>query len=259
MSTWRDGFHVKGNRGKLLWEDCELSGMNDDALNLSTHWSRVRKLLSPTRFVVLQTFPLNPMPWHMGATLAAADFDLRTLLGSARIVRVTGGTTERRVQGKSAASPVTLEIDRPIEGLAQGAMVWEPNSANPDTTLRRCKIRTSCRLQCPVKLETCDVAALFWFHGERIEGPFPSNVIIRDCLLRRGRGHPRVAISFVGRSLGRTGPSAIHDVTMQRNRIWGDFLMIGVDRVRLEDDQFCEPAAVVRVKGCMDVHTSSQL
>lgn len=27
LSTWRDGFHVKGNRGRLQWQDCIVKGM----------------------------------------------------------------------------------------------------------------------------------------------------------------------------------------------------------------------------------------
>lgn len=251
-STWRDGFHVKGNQGSLLWEDCILVGMNDDALNLSTHCSRVRKVLSPTQLEVLQAFPLEPMPWHEGNTFAAADFASRTLVGQARIARVTGWTTERRIGERPAASPVTLELDQPIPELAEGAMVWEPESANPDTTLRRCTIRQSCRLQSGVTLEACEVTALLWFYAEGIEGPFPSDVVVRDCTLRRGRGNPRLAVSFAGRTTG-AGPAAIHDVVLERNRVWGDCSVVGVDRVRLVDNEFPEPGATVRIEGCTDV------
>ncbi len=114
---------MKGNGGSLLWEDCILAGMNDDAFNISTHCSRVRRKLSPTTLEVVQTYPLDPMPWHEGGTLSAADFASRTLFGTARIVRVTGWTTGRRVEGQPAASPVTIEIDRPIPGLDAGAML----------------------------------------------------------------------------------------------------------------------------------------
>lgn len=254
-STWRDGFHVKGNSGKLLWEDCVFSGMNDDAFNISTHTSRVKKTPSPTEIVVLQTFPLNPMPWHEGATLAAADFGTRTLVGSARIVKVTNSTSTRQINGKPAATPVTLVLDRPIEGMAEGTMVWEPESTNPDTTLRRCRIEKSCRLQTPVTLEACDVTALLWFYGERVEGPFPSDVVVRDCVLRRGRGNPRLAVSFAGRTKGKGDGrrSAIHDVVFERNRVWGAFSMVGVDDARLADNEFREPGAAVRIEDCRDL------
>jgi len=252
-STWRDGFHVKGNSARLLWDNCVLRGMNDDALNLSTHTSRVKKRLSPKEIVVLQTFPLSPMPWHAGAVLAAADFNTRTLLGTAGIVRVTGSGKARRIGGKPAAGPVTLTLDRPIEGLPVGAMVWQPQSSNPRTTLRRCRIEQSCRLQTPVTLEACDVTALLWFYGEKVEGPFPSGVVVRDCTVRRGRGNPRLAVSFAGRTVRNARPSAIHDVVFERNRVWGDFSMVGVDRVRLAGNEFREPGAAVRIDNCRDV------
>jgi hypothetical protein len=223
--------------------------MNDDAFNISTHCSRVRRLLSPTRVEVLQAFPLGLMPWHEGNTLAAADFASRTLLGSARIVKVIGWSTERRIGDSPAASPVTLELDRPIAGLAEGSMVWEPESANPDTTLRRCTIQMSCRLQSPVTLEGCDVTALLWFYSEEVEGPFPNNVVVRDCVLRRGRGNPRLAVSVSGPAGARERPSAIHDVRFEGNKVWGDFAVTGVDRLRLAGNEFLEKGAVVRVEG----------
>ena len=212
--------------------------------------SRVRKVLSPTEIVVLQAFPLNPMPWHEGAILTAADFDTRTLLGSSRIVEVTNSIETRQIHGKPAATPVTLALDRPIDGVGEGTMVWEPESANPDTTLRRCRIGKSCRLQTPVTLEACEVTALLWFYGEKVEGPFPSNVVVRDCVLRRGRGNPRLAVSFSGRTSADGRPSALHDVLFERNQVWGDFAMVGVDSARLIDNEFREPGAAVRVENC---------
>jgi len=258
-STWRDGFHVKGNRGRLLWEECEVSGTNDDAFNISTHASRLERVVSPTEVVVRQVFPLSPMPWREGGTLVAADLESRTLLGSARVRRVSGWTTARRLDGKPAASPVTLVLDGPIEGLRRGTMVWEREGANPHTTLRRCTIRASCRFQSPVTLEGCRVSALIWFAAMPIEGPFPSNVVVRECELRRGRGNPRLAVSFRGRAPGRTGPPAIHSVALERNRIWGDFSMVGVARARLEGNRFCERGATIRIEDCPDLVTRDNL
>ncbi|MHC4248540.1 MAG: hypothetical protein ACYS9X_05365 [Planctomycetota bacterium] len=249
-STWRDGFHVKGNPGTLLWEDCVFTGMNDDAFNISTHSSRVREARSPTEIVVLQKFPLNPMPWREGATLAAADFDARTLLGEARIVKVTESGETREINGKPAATPVTLVLDKPVEGLTVGTTVWQPESTNPDTTLRRCRIEKSCRLQSPVTLDACEVTAFLWFYGEKVEGPFPSNVTVRDCVLRRGRGNPRMAVSFLGRRKGAKGPAAIHDIVFERNKVWGDLVMTGVDDARLVGNEFLEPGAAVRIEDC---------
>jgi hypothetical protein len=260
MSTWRDGFHVKGNRGRLLWEDCILEGMNDDALNLSTHCSRVQRLRSPTEVVVLQTFPLGIMPWYEGTTLAAADFATRALLGTARIVEVAPSGETREIDGRPAAAPVILTLDREVPGLAAGTMVWSPDTANPDTTLRRCRIRNSCRLQCPVLLEACDVTALLWFYAEEIEGPFPSRVTVRDCVLRRGRGNPRLALAVSGcppERLDLTRPgaprAAIGEVRITDSEIHGDLEVIGVEHLLLKANRFPEPGSEVRVENCRNL------
>ena len=259
LSTWRDGFHVKGNRGKLRWESCWFEGMGDDALNLSTHCSRVMKVLSPTRIEVLQNFPLNPMPWQVGETCQTADFATRTLFGSAEIVGVEGWRTERRVNGKPAASPVVLELEHAIEGLDVGALVWQPESANPDTMLTDCTIRMSCRLQSPVTFDHCEVTALLWFYSERVEGPFPSDVTVRDCVIRRGRGNPRLAVTFAGRTGGSERPSAIHDVRFEHNQVWGDASFVGIDGLQLLDNQFLEPGAKLRLEGNRDAEARANV
>lgn len=246
-STWRDGFHVKGNRGELRWEDCVLSGMNDDAFNISHHTSRVRDVRSPTTIVVLQTYPLNLMPWHAGEEIVAADHDTRTLIGSSRIGRVEPSEARREIDGQPAATPVTLELEAPIPGLRPGAMVWEPAWTNPDTRLVGCRIENSCRLQSPVALESCDVTALLWFYAERIEGPFPNRFAIRDSTLRRGRGNPTLALSVVGRSAESSAPSAVHDVLLEGNRISGTVSIAGVDRLRLVNNRFLEPGARIQL------------
>lgn len=249
-STWRDGFHAKGNSGRLLWEDCVLSGMNDDAFNISTHVSHITQVVSPTEVIVLQTYPLKRMPWREGATFAAADFDARTLLGKSKIAKVTNSTEERFIKDMPAATPVTLTLEKPIKGLNKGALVWQPETSNPDVTLRRCRIEKSCRMRSPMMIEECDVTALLWFYASKIEGPFPSSITVRDSVLRRGRGNPRTAVSFVGRATAGNGPSAVHDIVFERNEVWGDFLMRGVDNARVVGNRFLEEGAKTVIEDC---------
>jgi hypothetical protein len=65
-SCWRDGFHVKGNYARLLWEDCRLEGMNDDSLNIATHSSRIVEVLRPKTVRIRQNFPLGFICWFYG-------------------------------------------------------------------------------------------------------------------------------------------------------------------------------------------------
>jgi len=247
-STWRDGFHVKGNSASLLWEDCILSGMNDDAFNISNHCSLVREIESPTSIIVQQWFPLSLMPWRVGETIAAADFESRTMLGRATVTKVTPLGQRVRSDGRPFASPVRLELDRPIEGLARRSLVWHPAWANPKTVLRRCTIEKSCRLQTPITIDDCHVTAFLWFYCEDVEGPFPADVTIRDSTIRRGRGNSNLVMSFKGRITGAPGPSSIENVLLQNNRIYGGVIFQGVDNLRLENNTFAERGALLRLK-----------
>ncbi len=257
MSVWRDGFHVKGNRGGLLWEDCIFAGMNDDAFNISTHSSVVREIIDPAHIEVRQKFPLLPIPWEEGATLVAVDEAARRILGTAKVLHVETGPSPPPIQGKPAAPRATLTLDRPIAGLAKDTMVWDPAQCNPDTTLRRCRIDMSCRMQSPIRIEECEVNGLLWFYSEQVEGGFPHHVVIRDSILRRGRGNPVNTVVFSGAPDGDAAdagarPRAIHQVTIENNEIWGGLAVHGVEGLTLTGNRFLEENAPAVVAGCYD-------
>lgn len=258
VSTWRDGYHVKGNSATLLWEDCELAGMNDDAFNISTHSSSVLQRLTATEVEVGQRFPLLPIPWYEGGRLRAADDATGRLLGEANIVEAVRGPEPPPIAGMPAAPMWRLRLDRALEGLAPGSRVWDPDQCNPDTTLRRCRIRMSCRLQSPVQVEDCDVAALLWFYAEGVEGGFPAGVRVVNSVLRRGRGNPTLALAVGGGPEGAARgrpeswacPRAVHDVTLEGNEVWGALVAEGVERLRVRGNRFGEAGAAVRLEGC---------
>ena len=255
MSLWRDGFHVKGNRASLRWQDCVVYGMNDDAFNISTHSSEVVRVSAPDRIVVRQKFPLAYLPWREGAMLAAADEHTGRLCSSHRVVAVEAGPI-RTIGGHPAApAEIALSLDTPAPNLKSGTMVWDPECANPDTLLRHCTIGMSCRLQSPVRLEGCTVTGLLWFYCEHVEGPFPSGVSLKNCTLHRGRGNPDNALIFSGLPQGVSGdgkaaapPRAIHDVVVENSRIYGGFRLEGVENVRIADNHFLEHDAVITVR-----------
>ncbi len=256
MSVWRDGFHVKGNSASLLWEDCVLAGMNDDAFNVSTHCSELQRVLAPTQIEVRQRFPLLPIPWHAGATLTAADEPAGRLLGTARILSAEPGPEPEPIQGQPAAPMWTLTLEAPIPGLGEGTMLWDAARCNPDTTLRRCRIEMSCRMQSPVRLEACDVRALLWFYCEHVEGGFPHHVRLERCVLRRGRGNPAHAVVFSGGPSGHAAspqagavPRAIHDIVLSGNEVWGGLVVEGTEGARLTGNRLLESGAPLVLSG----------
>ncbi len=242
LSVWRDGFHVKGNRSSLLWEDCVFTAMGDDAFNISTHSRRVKTILSPTNIIIEAKYPLNPIPWTINDIASAVDPDTLCLLGSSVVTRI-----EYLTYFPPQAPLLEIELDHPIPNLKVGDTIWQPISTNPDTILRRCNIEMSCRMQSPVTLDNCDITALLWFYGEEVEGAFPSNVKINNCRLRRGRGNAIYGVVFAGMpktsSADNVPPRAIHDISLILNDIYGGFIMQGVENILMKGNRFLEIGA----------------
>lgn len=255
MSTWRDGFHVKGNRGPLLWDGCIVTGMGDDAFNISTHSSVVSKLLSPTQIEVRQKFPLMFIPWEKGGVMMAAQEKHAGLLGRASITNVEAAPSPERLGGEPAAPITTLTLESPVEGLKAGMMVWDPASTNPDTTLRNCTIEMSCRFQSPVTLDGCTTRALMWFYSENIEGVFPSGASVRNCTMYRGRGNATTALMVRGAPHGKpipesawSAPRAVRDIAIENNRILGGVIIEGVENLRVRNNRSLEAGAAFQLR-----------
>ncbi len=251
-SAWRDGFHVKGNYADLLWEDCHFEGMNDDAFNISTHMSYVQEMTSPTQVEVIQNFPLGIVPLAPGDTLVAYDVPGGKILGRREITAVEG-TFETDWSSGSPRSPwITVHFDEEIPGLKENDLIWNESSANPNTILRRCTIKMSCRLQSSITIDDCDVTALFWFYGENIEGPIPSSVEVLNSRLRLGRGNPNLAVSFTSAIHGR-GPSTLRpqepvitNILLRNNEIDGYLNIDYAENILLQNNRFLEPRSRLR-------------
>lgn len=235
-SAWRDAFHVKNNRASLLFEDCTVQGNSDDAFNIASHTTMVREIVSPTRIKISQNFPLGIAAMEPGDTLVFYSPRRGALVGRARIV--TAGPPNN---AQERAPLFTLDLAASVVGLEAGStLVWNVQSSNPDTTLRRCRMDTSCRFRSPVTIDGCRINALAWFTGDEIEGPVPSNVTVRNSVFRLGQGNPNIVMAMGGPSLGGHGPTepVIENVMFDHNRIWGDFVLSDSNNVTLIGNAF---------------------
>lgn len=253
-SSWRDGIHVKGNRGRLLFEECVLDGMNDDAFNIATFLSQV-EAVDGARLSVRQNFPLCFVGWRVGDTLGAYSARKGVLLDRAKIVAVE----EQASLTPDRARVVTLTLAEPLPGVARGDQVWAVEAANPDTMVRRCTIRNSCRFQSPVTLEECSVTAFLWFYGEHVEGPVPGGSVVRRCKLQLGRGNREMAVSCDGWLHGlpqpaeMTGPPPLQGLRFDDNEIDGRFEISQSQRVHLVNNRFTAERGRLTIRNCRDV------
>jgi len=271
-SSWRDGFHVKGNRGKLLFEECILEGMNDDAFNISTHKWKVTEVLAPNRVRVRQVFPIQFMPVQEGGDALILSADGSRRLESARIESVAGDyddtiydRIEKTLETKRAPN-LEVGFDRPVPGLQVGSLLWDRTTSNPRTIIRGCVIRNSCRFQSGnLTLENCDVYALLWFYSAPMEGPMPENVEILDSVLRQGRGNPEVAASFLGwqsngapKKLPPANQFPMRNLRIENNTIYGDLQINGAAKVILTNNRFADANSRLIIENSIDVQKENE-
>lgn len=252
-SSWRDGFHVKGNSASLLFEDCIIEGTNDDAFNVSSHAWKVVKVLAPDRIRIKQIFPIQYMPMQEGGDLLILNPDGTQRLPSARIKAVDVKLPKDVFEpGERRSPPVTLTLTRPLPELEKGCVLWDLSTANPKTVIRRCVIGNSCRFQSPVTLEDCTSRALLYFYSERVEGPFPSGSVIRNCQLWKGRGNATAAVALKGwreeapKRLPPADEFPLQNITFTGNEIHGVVKINGVNGLSWKKNQFEQGKLEVR-------------
>ncbi len=206
-STWRDGFHVKGCRAKLTWNNCILDGMNDDAFNIATHSSRVNsvsRIGKVTTLQVHQNFPLGYVPICTGDKLGIFSATAGKLLPivTATAVKSLAPLPDDGPDKPAPSLQITLNADVAV---SSGDTLWNASAGNPNTVLKHCTINNSCRFQSGVTLFDCTVHALIWLYGDATEGPLPQNSVISGCKLSCGRGNATIAVAITSLMPGPDG------------------------------------------------------
>lgn len=257
-SSARDGFHVSGNRASLLFDGCILQGMGDDAFNISTLASGVRKVDSPTRLEIQPNFPLALADFAAGDTVAAYHETRGVLLGRAKVAKAT--VIEPGSASPPRASVSQVDLQTPVPGIEAGeTIVWDDTSANPDTTLTNCRIDTSCRFRSPVTIVDSRFNALAWFTGDAIEAPIPHNIVVRSTVFRLGQGNPSRVVVIDGPIFAGHGPTepVIFHVIFDNCTVYGDFALCDSADIRLNTNNFADPARKIIMRNICDVKLES--
>jgi len=247
LSSCRDAFHAKGNRGQLLFEDCVLTGLGDDAFNISTHCSRIRKINTSMDIEIRQQFPIQYIPFEVGDTLVVMDGANNEIIAERRILAIEEEavkTADREsasydTQFSGNAPVVRLRLDAPIEGMQVGQVAFDRQSSNPINIIRGCSMDRSSRFQANVELDNCRIEAFTWFYGDPIEGPGPEIVSVRDCeVLARmtfnGWGGSKVSADYEPQAES----AMLKAVTLEGNELWGPVTIQKALEVKLSGNRF---------------------
>ena len=179
LVSWRDGFHCKNQYKLAEWEECTIGQLGDDIYNIATTFFDVKEVYSK------RTFSMWPHEGSLcevirpGDTLGFLSLSKGEFYGDARITKVE--------YGENASKPVVLTIDTDIPELEPGVTVQITyDSENPiGHIIRNCNVVGSIRVKAPTLFLDSNIRAniVYINNEERIEGPIPKNVTLRNCTI----------------------------------------------------------------------------
>ncbi len=176
MVGWRDGFHIKENRAKFIWEDCTLGGIFDDVWNISCSVLTVREVFGPKEFEMgcMEFGGEYPVELRVGDEIILYDVETGALVGDTHISRVVlQDKTQNRITVEDA-----LPLNRP-----QAVLACVYSLSNPGAEIHGCKIYGTFRIRCEATIEDTDMDIVYsWVENEPPwEGPIPRNITFRRC------------------------------------------------------------------------------
>ncbi len=248
IASWRDGFHVKQNRGPIIIEDSYLEGLLDDCVNVSQISLTVEDVAADNRYrirvVNRESFPtIEP-----GFTLEGWN-------------RVSGKYCGKRTITKVEPGPAPgywntlVTVDRPLDHLvADGDTVrlWINECANPGTIIRNNQFHGSVRFRSAGRFENNLVESFMIIKPDGAEGPIAHDMVFRGNLL------PASGIRTIFAVMRNEGVTAlpphdhaapadrmVHDILFEGNTIGRPIYLFDARDVTFRDNTFTGDGGVV--------------
>ena len=173
---WRDGFHVKENRGRFIWEDCRASGLFDDIFNISASMLNIQRVYADDDIDLLWGETHGPYaPLKPGDTLTVIDEDTGALIGSSAVRRV--------IQQEGEHNRILLTV--PLPGIRAGEhmKVCFDSMVAPGSVIQNCDFRGTFRFRGPIEIrDSFFYVARMWIDlFSPYEGPVPQKVHFTNC------------------------------------------------------------------------------
>jgi len=184
FTSWRDAFHVKDNRAKMNWIDCDATGNYDDVFNISSSTLYVSDYNTAKNRITLVWPERDDGLYYTirpGDELNIIDTETGEDCGTAKV---------KRVVSQSGGENIVV-LDKPIEMLSysgETVLAFFNNRCAPDSTIKNCNFNGTFRFRGPLTIsDTYMYNQRTWIdlYG-KVEGPVPKNITYKNCTLDSG-------------------------------------------------------------------------
>ncbi len=174
LVSWRDGFHVKDNLGRIVWKGCDIGPLGDDAFNLSCVHLDVQSVDEEhSTFHLLPAEAGKTRQLSPGDNFCAYSLETGEELGYGKVEQVFESDTD-----------VCFRSDAPLPNLKPGMQVSFYKYGNQGYLIEDCNIEGTVRVRGSGTF-LHDRFNVFWVRVENesyVEGPIPRDVLFRECV-----------------------------------------------------------------------------
>lgn len=179
FTSWRDGWHLKENRAKVVWRNCEATGLQDDIFNISSSIMWIKEVLSDNQINMYWDETGGPFRAELkkGDKVTILNVETGEIIATTSISRLI----------RSAGSDNIVELEDAINNLPSGEnikVVFESLVA-PGSVIENCSFNGTYRFRGPITVsDTTFVTKRLWLdvlNENWLEGPIPKNMLFKNC------------------------------------------------------------------------------
>lgn len=172
---WRDGFHCKENRAKIIWDGCKMEGLYDDVFNISASTMYVKEANGQDEINM-------HWPETNGTYSSLKKGDKLTIIDTTT-GQLIGTTTVSRVM-KQSGSDNRIKLTDKLPGLKEGEniLVFFDSMVAPGSEIKNCDLDGTFRFRGPLTVSDTKIYnRRMWIDiFGSTEGPVPQNIVFQN-------------------------------------------------------------------------------
>ncbi len=179
FTSWRDGWHLKENRAKVIWKNCEATGLQDDVFNISSSVMWINEVQAANR--------IN-MYWDETGGAFRAKLrkgDQMTIINS-ETGEILAKTTVSRVIRQSGSDNIVVMSDS-FANMPSGEniKVLFDNLVANNSVIENCWFDGTFRFRGPITItDTTFICKRLWLDiltENWLEAPVPRDIYFKNC------------------------------------------------------------------------------
>ena len=181
FTSWRDGWHLKENRSKVVWKNCEATGLQDDIFNVSSSVMWVKEVLASDCINMYwpETGGVFRAALRQGDPLTVINTDTGEIIARTEVKSVV----------TQSGSDNIVTLAEPIENLPSGEniKVLFEGLVAPGSLIRNCDFDGTFRFRGPITItDTTFICKRMWLdvlNESWLEGPIPRDILFKNCTI----------------------------------------------------------------------------